>query len=138
MSDEEQVRRTMVLWAHRNDDKDADGWSQLFTENGKFINARRTEFVGRAAIRKNLQDRTDNNPPDRHTTHVMGYPVVEISGDTARAEADYVCYARIGDAPEQILTVGRCIGHLERHGDSWLLSEFDNRAYVHTWLTWAT
>ena len=138
MSDQDQIRRLMALWAQRNDDKDGKGWSELFTEDGTFINARRIEHRGRAAIRKNLEDRTAANPTDRHTTHMLSESVIDIDGDQARAECDYTCWVRVGDAPYHILTIGRCIGHFVRENGGWLFREFDNRAYVHSWLKWAT
>src|SRR5262249_34722277 len=126
MSDEEEIRQRLALWAEKDADHDAPGWASLFTETGKYVSPR-GEFAGRAAIQKMIEDRTARNPPNRHTMHILGLPVVTVSGDTAESACAYVAYGRVGDDPWQIMTIGRLHHRLERQAGVWLFSEIENR-----------
>jgi uncharacterized protein (TIGR02246 family) len=128
MTDEDQIRELYALWAERDADKDAEGWSQLYTEDGKFISGRRVEYVGRAAIRKNLEDRTAASPPDRHTMHIFGTPFIRVDGDHAESRSAYVAYGRVGNGPWEVMTIGRFHTRLVRANAGWLFTEVDNRA----------
>src|SRR5579864_2068613 len=103
MTDEDQIRQMQALWAERDADKDAEGWSQLFTHDGRAISGR-GESVGRAAIKKNLEDRTALNPPDRRTMHIFRPSVITVDGRAAEARCAYVAYGRIGENPWQVMT----------------------------------
>jgi hypothetical protein len=127
MTDVEKVERMIALWSEKDANKDADGFAALFTEDGKYI-SKRGESQGRAALRKNLADRTAANPPDRETMHLFGLGVVDIHGDTAESVFPYVGYGRIGDGPWEIMSIGRFHNKLVRHGDGWLFTEVENRS----------
>jgi ketosteroid isomerase-like protein len=127
MTDEDQVRRMIALWSEADGNKDPAAFAALFTEDGKYV-SRRGESVGRAAIYKNLADRISLSPPDRETMHLFGEPVVEVTGDTAHARSPYVGYGRIGDAPWEIMSVGRFHTWLVRQGGKWLFTEVENRS----------
>ena len=77
---------------------------------------------GREALHQNLADRTRLNPPDRRTMHLLAEPLIEINGDTATAVSPYVGYGRIGDAPWEIMSVGRIHTKLVRDGEGWLFT----------------
>ncbi len=138
MTDEDQLRELQALWAQLNDDKDIAGWTALYAADGKFVNARGTEFVGHDAIRKNLADRVAAYPDDRFTKHICGPSVIRIDGDTAETSTDYVCYARVGDGAWEILTIGRFHNRLVRQDAHWLFAEVNNSAYVRSTLQWRT
>jgi len=127
MTDVEQVRQMIALWSEADADKDPDRFAALFVEDGKYV-SRRGVSEGRAAIRKNLADRVAVNPPERETMHLFAEPVVEIDGDSAHLRAGYVGYGRIGDAPWEIMSVGRFHTWLVRSGSGWLFTEVQNRS----------
>jgi len=127
VTDEEQVRRMVALWSEADADKDPAAFAALFTEDGKYV-SRRGESVGRAAIYKNLADRIAVNPPDRETMHLFAEPVVDIDGDSAQVRSPYVGYGRIGEAPWEIMSVGRFHCWLVRREGQWLFTEVQNRS----------
>ena len=126
MSDEDQIRRMRALWAERDADKDAKGWSELFTEDGKYI-SRRGVSHGRAEIQRNLEERTASNPPDRNTMHIFGPGNIRIDGDTAEAEYAYVAYGRVGDKPWEVMSIGRFYDKLVKRDGQWLFTSVENR-----------
>ena len=127
MTDEQQITEMLALWSERDADKDAEGFAALFTEDGAYI-SRRGVSRGREALRKNLADRTAANPPDRHTMHLFALPVIVVTGETATAVAAYVGYGRIGDAPWEIMSIGRFHTWLVRNDGKWLFTEVQNRS----------
>lgn len=128
MSDEDQIRKLLALWSEADADKDVEAFATLFTEDGAYI-GKRGVSRGREALRKNLADRNRLNPPDRQTLHLFGQAVIEVDGDEASARAGYVGYGRIGDAPWEIMSVGRFHTKLARNGSGWLFTEIENRSW---------
>jgi hypothetical protein len=124
VTDEEQIREVLALWGQLHADKNADGWSQLWTEDGKYVNPRREEFVGRAAIRQYLFDRYNTHPPERYIRHVFGVPLIRVSGDTAETAADYASCQCDGANPAFIGAIGRHYSRLERRHDRWYFTEY--------------
>jgi hypothetical protein len=122
-----KIQEMIARWSEKDADKAAEGFAQLFTEDGVYI-SKRGESRGRDALRKNLEDRTRLNPPDRETMHLFGLGVIEVDGDTATAVAPYVGYGRIGDSPWEIMSIGRFHTKLVRNGSGWLFTEVENRS----------
>jgi uncharacterized protein (TIGR02246 family) len=127
VTDYEEVRQMLALWSEADADKDPAAFAALFTEDGKYI-SRRGDSVGRAAIRKNLEDRIAVNPADRETMHLFCEPVIAIDGDTAQVRAPYVGYGRIGDKPWEVMSIGRFHTWLVRQDGKWLFTEVQNRS----------
>ena len=125
MTDIEQVRKMIALWSEADADKDPEAFAALFTEDGKYV-SRRGVSAGREAIRKNLADRIAVNPPERETYHLFAEPVVEVDGDKAHLRAGYVGYGRIGDAPWEVMSIGRFHTWLVRRDGQWLFTEVQN------------
>lgn len=124
MTDLAQVRELQALWGQRHAEKDADGWSKLWTETGSYINPRREEFVGRTAIRQYLIDRYTSHPADRHIRHVFGLPLIRVDGDTAEMSTDYASCQCNGTQPAFIGAIGRHHSRLVRRNGQWLFSEY--------------
>ena len=127
MSDRDEICELQALWAERDSDADAVGWSELFTEGGRYISGR-GEFVGRAAIRQSIEERTARNPPNRRTMHIFGPPVIKVENDSAEAVFAYVAYGRVGDGPWEVMTIGRFHNQLLRQEGRWLFVSMHNRA----------
>jgi uncharacterized protein (TIGR02246 family) len=126
MDDADEIRRMRALWAECDADKNAKGWSELFTEDGKYI-SRRGVSTGRAEIQRNLEERTASNPPDRNTMHIFGPGNIRIDGDTAEAEYAYVAYGRVGDKPWEVMSIGRFYDKLVKRNGQWLFTSVENR-----------
>jgi uncharacterized protein (TIGR02246 family) len=123
-TDEQQVREMLARWGQLHADKDADRWSQLWTEDGTYVNPRRDVFAGRAAIRQYLVDRYTVHPPDRYIRHIFSVPIVRVDGDTAEISADYASLQCDGNKPAFIGAIGRHHATLIRRDGGWLFTEY--------------
>ncbi|WP_439533801.1 nuclear transport factor 2 family protein [Polymorphobacter sp.] len=67
------------------------------------------------------------------TQHVIGNVLVDVAGDTARAESYFVAYHDMADAagaPIRMTVAGRYLDRFERRGGSWRIS---HRQFVSDW-----
>ena len=123
MSEEEDsIRRTLALYAHRHDGRDADGYADLFASDGCFIGANR-QHRGRAAVKAFIAEHYRTQPADRRTKHMCANSLVDVTGDTGAATTDFVAYERLGDGPWQVHTVGQYQDRLIREADMWRFVE---------------
>lgn len=65
--------------------------------------------------------------------HLLAEPLIKIDGDMATAVSPYVGYGRIGDAPWEVMSVGRIHTKLVRDGEGWLFTEVENRSIGRRW-----
>ena len=104
LEDELLIRRTMERYMRYNDDRALDRVVSLFTADAVY-RVVGEEHVGHEAIRAFLgargfeDDRPEWTEPDQlmvmpRSTHVMSNPVIEVHGDDATAESDFVVIAR--------------------------------------------
>jgi uncharacterized protein (TIGR02246 family) len=130
VTDEDQIRELQAIWGQLEADRDAEAWSQLFTEDATYIRPDGSRTVGRAAIRDSLIQRTAARPPGRHSAHVFGPAVIRVNGDSAESATDHVAFGRASlESPWEIIVVGRLNNRLVRQGGRWLFSEVANRGY---------
>ena len=124
MTDEEQIREMQAIWAERRSDLDIEGLSDMFCEDGRFINPRGGEFVGRAAIRTYFTERYSART-DWYVTHVFGPVIVRVNGDTAESTADYLACERKGaEGAWKLGASGRMHARLVRRAGGWLYAEY--------------
>jgi hypothetical protein len=123
MSAEDPIRRTLALYPLRHDSRDATGYAALFAENGRFVGANNASHAGRAAIKQFIVELYATQPANRRTKHLCGNSLIDVHGDTAEAETDFVAYERLGDAPWQVHTVGRYFDRLVREEGEWRFAE---------------
>ncbi len=124
MTDEDQIREMQALWGQHHADKDAEAWSQLWTEDGLYVNPRHQEVVGRAGLAKYLTEFYAGLPADRYIRHVFGLPVINVEGDTAEFSADYASCQCNGTQPAFIGAIGRHQSRLVRRNGRWFFSEY--------------
>jgi uncharacterized protein (TIGR02246 family) len=126
MTDEEGIRRTIALYAKHNDDQNPDGFVSLFTEDGRFLSKRAGHIEGRAALREFVIGTFADKGPNGRAKHVFANPVIDIDGDTAKAEVDCVEYRRTD--PHSAWTIHHIVRYLPslvKQGDRWLFSVID-------------
>jgi uncharacterized protein (TIGR02246 family) len=121
MTEQEAIRTTLAKYAQRNDARDAEGWTQLFVEDGRFI-TQNGEYAGRSAIRSFI-DALYASRPTRRTKHINGSPVITIDGDTARADSDVIFYERIDDSPWRLAGANHYTDTLVRRDTDWFFQE---------------
>jgi 3-phenylpropionate/cinnamic acid dioxygenase small subunit len=119
---EELVRRTLALYAHRHDNRDAEGYAALFAVDGRFVSAR-AEHRGRGEVKGFIADLYRSQPADRRTKHLCGNSVIDVDGQTATAITDFVAYERLGDGPWQVHTVGQYRDRLVLEDGEWRFAE---------------
>jgi hypothetical protein len=122
MSAEDPIRRTLALYSHRHDSRDADGYAALFATDGRFAGANATH-TGRSAIKTFISELYRNQPANRRTKHLCGNSVIDIDGDGATAITDFVAYERLADGPWQVHTIGQYHDRLVLEEGSWRFAE---------------
>jgi 3-phenylpropionate/cinnamic acid dioxygenase small subunit len=121
-AEQEEVRRTLALYAHRHDGRDVDGYAELFARDGSFVSAR-AEHRGRGAVKEFIADLYRTQPKDRRTKHLCGNSIVDVDGQTARAVTDFVAYERLGDGAWQVHTIGQYQDRLILEDGMWRFAE---------------
>ena len=96
-----------------------EGFVALFAENGAFVGSNNVQHQGRAAIRQFMSDVFASQSVNRHTKHLCGISLIDVKGESADAETDFVTYERYGDAPWQIHTIGRYHDQLTLEDGEW-------------------
>jgi len=119
---EELVRRTLAMYAHRHDSRDAEGYASLFAVDGSFVSAR-AQHRGRGAIKEFITDLYRSQPANRQTKHLCGNSVIEVDGETASAVTDFVAYERLGDGAWQVHTIGQYQDRLVLEDGEWRFAE---------------
>jgi uncharacterized protein (TIGR02246 family) len=122
MTNEDEIRELQSRWGQRHAEKDVDGWLALFAEDGKYINPRGGEIVGRAALRDYFTERFIGS--ERNSTHVFGFPIVRVDGDRAELSTDYISCHRDGDKAGTVGQFGCVINRLVRTGGQWYIAEY--------------
>ena len=119
---EDEIRRTLALYAHRHDGHDADGYADLFTSDGSFAGAD-AEHRGRTAVKSFITRHYQTQPANRRTKHLCGNSLIDVDGDNATAITDFVAYECLDPGPWQVHTIGQYRDRLVREVDMWRFVE---------------
>jgi uncharacterized protein (TIGR02246 family) len=123
LPDELAIERTMALYAQRLDDRDVEGYIDLFHADARFISAVSGTHAGRTAIRASIESIYAHQPAERRTEHLFGKSVIVVEGDHAQATTDVVVYERIGSGAWQVFTINRHFDRFIRTASGWLFME---------------
>jgi uncharacterized protein (TIGR02246 family) len=130
MTHRRQIRELQALWGQLEADRNADAWSQLFTEDATYLRPDGSITAGRTAIRDSLIQRTAARPAGRHSSHVFGPAVIRVTGDTAESATDHLAWGRLdAESAWEILLIGRMHNRLRREQSGWRFIEVSNRGY---------
>jgi uncharacterized protein (TIGR02246 family) len=116
--DEDQIRRTLSEYSQQCDDGRFAEWSELFTEDARFIVSGQVT-QGRDSIRTLM---TAMMPAERRGQHVTSNSLIDVDGDSATATTDYLFVRRTADGPA-IVATGRYHDRLGRDGGRWRFRE---------------
>lgn len=126
LRDIEEVRRCIALYAQLLDDGRLDDWADLFTEAAEFWSVPGTHLPGapevarlhgrQAIVAAVGAVRADMRSDGGGAIHFGGVPLVEITGDTARAWWDFLIL-HTGGGPAAIPFCGRYAARLVRGDD---------------------
>lgn len=112
MSDDESaIRRLLADYCHLLDDGRFDEWIALFDEDVVFV-VMGNRLRGRDDVRSFIEPAQQE---DARGQHMLGEPVIEVDGDTARVATDYVFVSRANT----ILSTGRYLDVMRRAQDRW-------------------
>jgi len=115
----EAIRRLIALYCQLCDDGRFEEWAELFTEDATFTVMGGTH-TGRPALREFM---LAAQPPEARGKHATFEPVIEVSGDQARAWTDYLFVGRVGDGGRLgVTSVGRYHDHLRREHGTWRIA----------------
>ena len=122
------VQRTAILL----DDEKLPDWVALFDEAGTYeIAAYSTEIrrwmtwqlSDREALAKMLAEVHEHVCDPARRRHVVSYPLVELSGQTARVTSHFSLYRTTPEGQSSLYMVGSYQDRIVRRGDVWLYAE---------------
>jgi len=120
MRDEWAIGRVLARYCRFLDDQRYDDVVALFAPEG-VLDSMGTRAEGREAIRAFFpEDRPTEGRPT--SAHVLSNPVIDVDGDTARAESDWVMIQRDETGATGIVLAGRYRDELVRIDGEWLFS----------------
>lgn len=132
--EEYAIRRVLERYMRYNDDGDLEGMLSLFAP-GAVYRVLGREMVGRDAIAAFLRELgftsgagrwTDPGQEHRQprSMHLISNPVIDVDGDTAVAESDFVTLRRNADGDAELGLVGRYRDRLHKGADGeWRFAE---------------
>ena len=109
MSDEREIQEVLARYVRAADYRDGDAMARLFLPDGKveiFYNNAGTpeaigELVGPGAISAAVTGMMEPHPPRGWSHHTTHDPIIEVDGDTATLDAQFVMFKVVGaEKPE--------------------------------------
>jgi hypothetical protein len=136
MTDIEQIRRVIALYAMLLDDFRADEWADLFTEDAIWISNTGiyetpadnplTETKGRDAILRIGHEFARNvRATEAKSLHFNSTPLIDVTGTTANAWWDFVVL-HTDKSGFAIRATGRIYAEFVKQGDAWRLTKRAN------------
>jgi hypothetical protein len=128
--DKLKIRDLLERYMRFNDDRAADRIVELFDEDARFQVMGKV-YVGREAITGMFRGEGSNRPPwtdpgelfsQPASVHISSNPVIDLDGDEASAETDFLVIHRGSDGRAHPVLVGRYRDRLRRLGDGrWVI-----------------
>jgi 3-phenylpropionate/cinnamic acid dioxygenase small subunit len=106
-------------YAYAFDGADADAWTALFTENGRFAPPGVDDVVGAEALRAFVAARSDDAPGMRH---VISNVLVQGTDAGARGSAYFLCFRLGPDGRFRLRNFGRYDDEFVREGETWKIA----------------
>ncbi|HVN52593.1 MAG TPA: nuclear transport factor 2 family protein [Acidimicrobiales bacterium] len=129
--DKLEIRELLERYMRHNDDRAADKLVELLDEGVRFQVMGRV-YVGRDAVRELIASGPGDPPHwtepgallrQPGSTHVASNPVIEVDGDAATAETDFVVLRRDSDGRATVRLLGRYRDRLRRRDDGqWVIT----------------
>lgn len=130
--DKLEIRELLERYMRCNDDRAGDRLAELFDDDA-ILQVAGTVHTGREAIRSLFSTPDAGDPPpwsepgellkQPSSLHVMSNPIIEVDGDTATAESDFVVFRRDDAGKVGPLLAGRFRDRLARRGDGrWVIT----------------
>jgi len=120
LEDEREIRDLIIRYAQRLDLRDHKGYAALFARDGRW-SGRMGDATGPEAIEAMLTEGFGPTPENFRNTsnfHLMSNLLIEVEGDSARAESRLTYFARKDGKPVAMLA-GRYEDELVREDGRW-------------------
>jgi uncharacterized protein (TIGR02246 family) len=124
LEDEREIRDLLVRYAVCLDRRNFTGYAELFAEDGRWF-GRMGDVQGREAIGQMLLDSFGPTPAGFVNTsnfHLMTNFLVEVDGDTARADSRITYFARGENDRPVAMLAGRYEDAFVRRDGRWLFA----------------
>lgn len=121
-----EIQRLANDYGRLLDGCDFAAYAELFAEQGELLLGPMARATGRSAIRAAMEKALPG-PPGR-SLHIIGTPMVELSGDTATSEVMWTAISQSDDGHPVVSMVGRHRDDLVREGGRWVIQR--RRGYV--------
>lgn len=118
MLDHHEIRKTLALYCHACDRGDAELMGSIYTDEGSFDDHGIVKGPGQYYAR----EITAMIESTTHViSHTLGQSLIEVDGDTARAETFFLAFMTADGegAPRLSQLGGRFVDHLDRVGSGW-------------------
>lgn len=119
LEDQDAIWRLFMTYKQHLDQRDFAAYAALFTDDAEWI-GNLGKVVGPAQIERLLGETLEVWDDDRQRTyHLVLNPVIDVDGDTARAESTWAYVTRDEHDAPVLLMVGRYLDQLRRTPDGW-------------------
>jgi 3-phenylpropionate/cinnamic acid dioxygenase small subunit len=122
MLDDWAIRRVIDQYCRYLDDRRFAPLLELFAEDATFSTMGQA-LAGRVAMAAFFGPGDVVAAERPRATHVLSNCIVEVDGDTASAETDWVMIRRTGEGATIIELAGRYRDRLRRSAETWLFTE---------------
>jgi len=129
MTDREAIADLVQRTAFLLDEERLAEWCALFDAAGTYeLTAYSTEIrkwmtwwqADRETLEKTLKEVPQHVRDPARRRHVVGAPLVELSGDEAKATAQFAIFRTMPDGQSSLYLVGRYEDRLVKRGGAWL------------------
>jgi hypothetical protein len=118
VADDLAIRRTLAIFCHHVDDGDFADLVDQFTPDGTF-SYQGEEVTGHEHLRAWFAGK---QPPERRGKHLTTNTAVDIDGDRARAQSDFMFLQLLEGSTNPVIAIaGRYRDQLHRVGERWLI-----------------
>lgn len=115
MTDHEAIGRLVARYCHLLDEGRWDEFATLWAEDAEFVLQGQTTS-GRHAIRESIEA---SQPAERRGRHLTVNLEVEVEGDRATNESDFMFWAKDREGRPRLMFLGRYTDALVRADGAW-------------------
>lgn len=117
LEDLQEIRQLFVDYGHYLDRKDFASFATLFAREGEVLLGAMARAKGPEAIRAAMESALGGRAEP--SFHVIGNPIIELDGDTAKSETPWVVVRQDADGKPVVPSIGRHKDVLIREDGRW-------------------
>ena len=117
LEDQLEIQKLVNVYGRLLDQRDFGAFAQLFAVDGEILLGPLARATGPAEIERAMEAALPGPPGE--DLHIIGTPIVELDGDTARSEVMWTVLRRGAQDGPMVAMVGRHRDELVRVGGQW-------------------